>query len=102
VREVFEERDGEEMMTASDRIIPAHTRSSITVLSVAGALCYAIWGCLHIYAGYNVFLLGDLVDPGMVRGRLHQSGWNLFFLRRDRHRRCPDVEHPQQQVGLLD
>jgi hypothetical protein len=32
-----------------------------------------------MYAGYNVFLLGDSVDPGMVRGRLHQNGWNLFF-----------------------
>ena len=51
----------------------------ITKLSVAGAACYAIWGCLHIYGGYNVFMLGDLVDSCIVRGRLHQSGWNLFF-----------------------
>jgi hypothetical protein len=51
----------------------------ITKLSVAGAICYAVWGCLHTYAGYNLFLLGDTVDPGMVRGRLHQGGWNLFF-----------------------
>jgi hypothetical protein len=53
--------------------------SRITKLSIAGAACYAIWGCLHINAGYNVFMLGDSVDPGMVRGRLHQGGWNLFF-----------------------
>jgi hypothetical protein len=54
-------------------------KGRITKLSVAGAACYAIWGCLHVYAGYNVFMLGDSVDPGMVRGRLHQGGWNLFF-----------------------
>ncbi len=43
-------------------------KGRITKLSVAGATCYAIWGCLHIYGGYNVFMLGDSVDPGMVRG----------------------------------
>jgi len=64
----FEERYGFRLMD-----------SRITKLSIAGAICYAVWGCLHIHAGYNVFLLGDSVDPGIVRGRLHQSGWNLFF-----------------------
>jgi hypothetical protein len=54
-------------------------RSTMTKLSIAGAIFYAIWGCLHMYAGYNVYSLGDTIDPGMVRGRLHQSGWNLFF-----------------------
>jgi hypothetical protein len=28
-------------------------KGRITKLSVAGAACYAIWGCLHVYAGYN-------------------------------------------------
>jgi hypothetical protein len=49
------------------------------MLSVSGSICYAIWGCLHIYAGYKLFLLGNSVYPGMVRGRLRQGGWNLFF-----------------------
>jgi hypothetical protein len=53
-------------------------KGMITKVSIAGAACYAIWGCLHIYAVYSVFMLGDSV-PGMVLGRLHQSGWNLFF-----------------------
>ena len=48
-------------------------------VSVVGAARFAIWGCLHIYGGYTVIMLGDLVDPGIVRGRLHQSGWNLLF-----------------------
>jgi hypothetical protein len=43
-------------------------QGKITALSIVGAACYAVWGCLHMYAGYNAFLLGDLVDPGMVRG----------------------------------
>src|ERR1700730_18290519 len=66
-------------MTVVDRVASPADRSSITKMSLAGAICYAIWGCLHIYAVYNVFMLGDSVDPGMVRGRLHQGGWNLFF-----------------------
>ncbi len=45
-------------------------KGRITKLSVAGATFYAIWG-LHIYGGYNVFMLGDSVDPGMVRGLPH-------------------------------
>jgi hypothetical protein len=28
-------------------------KGRITKLSVAGAACHAIWGCLHVYAGYN-------------------------------------------------
>ena len=54
-------------------------QDKITKLSIAGAICYAVWGCLHLYAGYSVFLLGNSVDPGLVRARLHQAGFNLFF-----------------------
>ena len=43
-------------------------KGRITKLSVAGAACYAIWGCLRIYGRYNVFMLGDSTDPARCGG----------------------------------
>jgi hypothetical protein len=43
-------------------------KGRITKLSVAGATCYAIWGCLRIYGRYNVFMLGDSTDPARCGG----------------------------------
>ena len=73
----------------------------ITKLTVAGATCYAVWGCLHLMAGYNVYLVGVPLEPSMVKGRVFQDAWNLFF-RRNGDQRRTDLEHPQQQVGVLD
>jgi hypothetical protein len=30
-------------------------------------------------AGYNVYLVGVPLEPGMVKGRVFQDAWNLFF-----------------------
>jgi hypothetical protein len=53
--------------------------SSMTKLSVAGAICYALWGCLHLQAAYLVFRLGAALEPGMVQGRVFQDAWSLLF-----------------------
>jgi hypothetical protein len=55
------------------------TRGKITTLSIAGAACYAAWGCLHLMASYNVYRVGVPLDPGMVKGRVFQDAWNLLF-----------------------
>jgi hypothetical protein len=53
--------------------------SSMTKLSVAGAICYALWGCLHLQAAYAVFRVGAALEPGMVQGRVFQDAWSLLF-----------------------
>jgi hypothetical protein len=53
--------------------------SSVTKLSVAGAICYALWGCLHLQAAYLVFRVGAALEPGMVQGRVFQDAWSLLF-----------------------
>ena len=53
--------------------------SSMTRLSIAGAICYALWGCLHLQAAYLVFRLGAALEPGMVQGRVFQDAWSLLF-----------------------
>src|SRR6201987_6070614 len=54
-------------------------RSSITKLSVVGAICYALWGCLHLQAAYAVYHVGAALTPGMAQGRVFQDAWNLLF-----------------------
>jgi hypothetical protein len=53
--------------------------SSVTKLSIAGAICYALWGCLHLMAANAVYHLGATLEPGMVQGRIFQDAWNLLF-----------------------
>lgn len=53
--------------------------SLITKLSVAGAICYALWGCLHLQAAYAVYRVGTALEPGMAQGRVFQDSWNLLF-----------------------
>jgi hypothetical protein len=52
---------------------------TVTKLSIAGAICYVLWGCLHLDSGYSVYLLGTSVPSSMVQGRVLQDAWNLFF-----------------------
>jgi len=66
-------------MTITDRIERPFERSSITMLSVAGAICYALWGCLHLLAASAVYHAGAALEPGMVQGRVFQDAWNLLF-----------------------
>ena len=54
-------------------------RSSITKLSLAGAICYALWGFLHLQAAYAVYHVGAALEPGMAQGRVFQDAWNLLF-----------------------
>jgi len=54
-------------------------RSSITKLSLAGAISYARWGCLHLQAAYAVYRVGAALEPGMAQGRVFQDAWNLLF-----------------------
>jgi hypothetical protein len=51
----------------------------ITKLTVAGAACYALWGCLHLSAAHSVYLVGTSMNPGMAQGRVFQDAWNLLF-----------------------
>ena len=53
--------------------------SSITGLSIAGAICYALWGCLHLQAAAAVYHVGTTLTPGMAQGRVFQDAWNLLF-----------------------
>jgi hypothetical protein len=54
-------------------------RSSVTTLSAAGAIIYAIWGCPHLQAAYAVYHVGVGLQPGMAQGRVFQDAWNLLF-----------------------
>jgi hypothetical protein len=53
--------------------------SSVTKLSVVGAICYALWGGLHLQAAYAVYHVGAALEPGMAQGRVFQDAWNLLF-----------------------
>lgn len=45
-----------------------------------GAICYVIWGLLHIVAAYRIYELGLSQDPTIVQGRLYQGSWNMLYL----------------------
>ena len=66
-------------MTIIDYVGRPLVRSSISKLSVVGAICYALWGCLHLQAAYAVYHVGVALEPGMVQGRVFQDAWNLLF-----------------------
>jgi hypothetical protein len=66
-------------MTTADRTITPPVPSSITKLSIAGAICYAIWGCLHLQAAYAVYHVGAALEPGVAQARVFQDSWNLLF-----------------------
>jgi hypothetical protein len=51
----------------------------MTKLSVAGAICYVLWGCLHLMAAYAVYRVGAAHAPGMAQARIFQDAWNLLF-----------------------
>jgi hypothetical protein len=69
----------EKRMTIIDYVGRPLVRSSISKLSVVGAICYALWGCLHLQAAYAVYHVGVALEPGMVQGRVFQDAWNLLF-----------------------
>ena len=69
----------EKRMTIIDYVGRPLERSSVSKLSVVGAICYALWGCLHLQAAYAVYHVGAALEPGMVQGRVFQDAWNLLF-----------------------
>jgi hypothetical protein len=66
-------------MSITDHVGRSIERSSITKLSIAGATCYVLWGCLHLMAAYAVYHVGAALQPGMAQGRVYQDSWNLLF-----------------------
>jgi hypothetical protein len=66
-------------MTVIGRVTSPAGWSPITKLSLAGAICYALWGCLHLQAAYAVYRVGAALEPGMAQGRVFQDAWNLLF-----------------------
>jgi hypothetical protein len=66
-------------MTVIDRVTSPAGWSPITKLSLIGAICYALWGCLHLQAAYAVYRVGAALEPGMAQGRVFQDAWNLLF-----------------------
>ena len=72
-------RSKQKAMTVIDRVTSPAGRSSITKLSLAGAICYALWGFLHLQAAYAVYHVGAALEPGMAQGRVFQDAWNLLF-----------------------
>jgi len=44
-----------------------------------GAVLFVIWGLLHLYAAYTLYLFGTTLDTGMVQGRIIQNAWHLLF-----------------------
>jgi hypothetical protein len=42
----------EKIMTITDHAGRPVEHPSVTKLSVVGAICYALWGCLHLQAAY--------------------------------------------------
>ena len=66
-------------MTIIGHIVRLFERSSVSKLSILGAICYALWGCLHLQAAYAVYRVGAALEPGMAQGRVFQDAWNLLF-----------------------
>ena len=66
-------------MDITDQINRTPEDSIVNALSVGGAICYASWGCLHLWAAHTVYQVGAALAPGMVRGRVFQDSWNLLF-----------------------
>jgi len=69
----------EKIMTITDHAGRPVEHPSVTKLSVVGAICYALWGSLHLQAAYAVYHMGAALEPGMVQGRVFQDAWNLLF-----------------------
>ena len=44
-----------------------------------GAVCYVIWGLLHLDAAYQQFALATTLQPGLVQGKVNQGAWDLLF-----------------------
>ncbi|WP_052409587.1 hypothetical protein [Paraburkholderia oxyphila] len=43
------------------------------------AICYVIWGILHLQAAHAVYVVGQSMSFSMAQGRVFQDAWNLLF-----------------------
>lgn len=48
-----------------------------TLFARLGAVCYVIWGLLHLSAAGNVFSIGFAMTPSEVQGRVLQDAWYI-------------------------
>ena len=44
-----------------------------------GATFFVIWGLLHLYAAYGLYLLGASMTPSIIEARIVQGAWHLLF-----------------------
>jgi hypothetical protein len=44
-----------------------------------GAICYTIWGLLHLDAAYEQFALATTLQGGLVQAKINQGAWDLLF-----------------------
>ncbi len=45
-----------------------------------GAVCYVLWGILHIYAAYLSYQLALDEPSGFAQGKLLQNAWSLAYI----------------------
>lgn len=45
----------------------------------SAAVVYVLWGILHLYSAYGVYVIGQTLESGLVQGRVMQDAWNLVF-----------------------
>ena len=44
-----------------------------------GAVCYVIWGLLHVNSAYMQYQFGSSLEAGMAHGRVIQNSWHLLI-----------------------
>ena len=44
-----------------------------------GAVCYVIWGLLHLIAARGLYQLGSTLGAGILQARVFQGAWHLLF-----------------------
>ena len=89
-------------MTVTDRVTSPAGRSSITKLSLAGAICYALWVCLHLQCGIRGLPRGCCPRARNGAGPRLPRCLELAIFWRDGDFRRSNIEYPKQCVGLLN
>ncbi len=51
----------------------------VNLFAKLGAVTYVLWGLLHLQAARLVYMLGQSLEPGIVKWRIYQDEWNLLF-----------------------
>jgi hypothetical protein len=53
--------------------------STTNTYAKIGSVLYVVWALLHLLAAKSVYVLGQGLEPSMVKGRIYQDAWNLLF-----------------------